>query len=277
MTKRLTAKFQVCKNIRGKHKNLWGVVKSTQFRSVRILKRNAFLVNQKINRLSSFGRYLNTKQCLKNFYCNIEEKPFQLLLKKATISKSKTLDKLVSLLESRIDTVLYRSCFVNSLYMARQLINHGFVYINSKQIVSKNFTLNSGDIIEVKNNKLKSKDSLLITLKQRRFKQHYKIVTKKTTQRKKELIKSAIKTLNHRNRNITPILKKMLAKQKAFSIERLVKLSVIPQNLETNFQLLKIIFLWDPVLKNVYYPIKVKYKKHLNSILYSYNEVLYKD
>jgi small subunit ribosomal protein S4 len=274
MTKDTTSKFKACKNIIGKHKNLWGVVKSTNFRSVRILKKNTFTINQKLNRLSAFGKVLNTKQSLKRFY-SIKEKLFQLLLKKATISKSKTLNKLVSFFESQIDTIFYRACFTNSLYMARQLINHGFIYLNSKSIRSKNIILNPTDILELKSQNLFFKQSFLIILKQRRFKQHYKITIKTIEQQ--QLSKNIIKILNDKNRNVTPILKKILAKQQLFLFKKLVKLSIISQNLETNFKLLKIIFLWDPAYKNIYYPIKIKYKKHKNSFLYSYNEILYQD
>jgi ribosomal protein S4 len=277
MIKIFNSKFQVCKNIKGKHKNLWGTFKSKKFRSVRIFKKNSFIVNQKLSRLSAFGRFLNTKQCFKRFYL-IKEKLLQLLLKQATISKSKTINKLISFLESKLDIVLYRACFVNSLYMAKQLIKHGFININSKKIRSKTKTLNSGDIIELKNKNFRSKKTLLVFLKRGQFKKHYKISTKKLSLEKKELAKGIIKLLLNKNRNITPIFLNIFKKQNHhFLITKFLKLQIIPKNIEANFKLFKIVFLWDPNISNVYYPIKVKYKKYENSFLYSYNEILYQD
>jgi small subunit ribosomal protein S4 len=278
MSKLLSSKFNVCKNIKGKYKNLWGTFKSKKLRSVKIFLKNTFIINQKLNRLSSFGKFLNTKQCLKSFYL-IKETFLQFLLRKATLSFSKTINKLISFLESKLDTVLYRACFVNSLYMARQLINHGFINLNSKQqLRSKKIMLNSGDTIEIKIKNISFKKNLIAILKQRQFKQHYKITTKRLNLGKKKLAKIIIKILNNKNRNITPIFINFLKKKSQyFLITKLTKLQIIPKNLEANFKLFKIVFLWDPNMNKVYYPIKIKYKKHSHSFFYSYNEILYQD
>lgn len=272
MTKRLTSKFHVCKNIQGKHKNLWGVVKSTKFRSVRILKQKVFLINQKSNRLSFFGKLLNSKKCLRRFYCNIQEKPFKTLLIKAEKSNCKTMDKLISFLESRLDTIIYRSCFVNSLYMARQLINHGFVFVNMQVISSANI-LNPGDLIEINYKTIESKKNLINILKQRHFKIYYLLFLKKTIDINSR--KKIVKTLNSKNRRITFLLKTILLKKQILSIKQLTKIPLIPSYLETNFKILQVILLWDPLFKHVYFPVKIKYKKHNTSVSYSYNEILY--
>lgn len=272
MTKRLTSKFHVCKNIQGKHKNLWGVVKSTKFRSVRILKQKVFLINQKANRFSSFGKFLNSKKCLRRFYCNIQEKPFKRLLTKAKKSHCKTMDKFISLLESRLDTIIYRSCFVNSLYMARQLINHGFVFVNMQLISSVNI-VNPGDLIKINYKTIESKKNLINIIKQQHFKVYYLLFLKKTIDIKSR--KKVVKTLNSKNRKITFLLKTILLKRHIYSIKQLTKIKLIPSYLETNFKILQAILLWDPLFKHVYFPIKVKYKKHKTSVSYSYNAILY--
>jgi ribosomal protein S4 len=259
MIKHFSSKFQVCKNIKGKHKNLWGNLKCIKFRAVRMLKKKTFIINQKTNRLSSFGRVLNIKRIFKNFYLK-KTKFLKLLLKRSNISKSKTITKLVSFLESQIDIILYRGYFVNSLYMSRQIINHGFIYINSKQICSKSIILSYGDIIELKTKNFITKKNLLVSLKQRRLKQNYII----TTKNKKQLTKVIIRILNNKSRNITPIFK-LLSKQQ-FIIDKFIKLAIIPKNLEINFIIFKIIFLWDPNLNNTYYPVNLKS---------SFNEILY--
>jgi small subunit ribosomal protein S4 len=273
MTKRFKAKYSVCKNIKGKFKNIWGVVKAAKFRSVRILKRNATNVNRQQKKLSSFGKYLHTKQCLKNYYTNLREKQFQSFLMLAKNSKSKTIDKFISLLESRLDTVLYRACFVNSLFMARQLINHGFVYVNSKRIKSCNFLLKKDDIIEIK---YKSRFiNLIRILKQRRFRANLKLVSQQKV--RKDFFLDLAKTLNKKTRIITYKLRQLLykANKSKFVVQRYANYPLQPSNLEVNFKLFKIVYLSDnSTLEKVYYPFKLRYKKHKNSVSYSYNEFL---
>jgi small subunit ribosomal protein S4 len=277
MTKRLNSKFRVCKKLKGIQKNLWGIEKASKFRSVKILKSNLLLVNQKLKGLSTFKKLLNTKQCLKNFYCNIQEKPFQVLIRKALRSKAKTIDKLVSLLESRLDVVLYRAGFVNSLHMARQLINHGFILINSKQILCSIIILKSGNIITLNDKNMVFKKQLLNILKISKLKQYYKF-SSLSQNKNKEFKKNLMSILNKKNRNLTEILKKILEKQKKFHYsQKYRKLPLVPLNLEINFKLWKIIFLWDPSKNSVYYPLKLQQKTHKKNIVYKYNEILYND
>ena len=165
MTKRVNSKFKVCKKIAGVCKNLWGIPKAKHFRSVKIFKKDNFLIKQKKNRLSAFGRYLNTKQIIKSFYCNISEQNLQKYINKSIISKSMCLWKFFSILESRVDTILYRSCLVNSLYMSRQLINHKLVFLNNQEI--KNFPklAKNGDILSVNPSKTNLFANLITSLK----------------------------------------------------------------------------------------------------------------
>lgn len=273
MTKRFKAKYSVCKNIKGKLKNIWGVVKAAKFRSVKILKRNTINVARQQKKLSSFGKYLHTKQCLKNYYINLREKQFQSFLTLAKNSKSKTIDKFVSLIESRIDIVLYRGCFVNSLFMARQLINHGFVYVNSKRVTSVNCLLAVEDVVEVR---YKSKYvNLIRILRQQRFRAYLKITSHKKIC--KDFFSDLTKSLNKKTRLITYKLRHILykAKKGELKVERCAKFFLQPSHLEVNFKLFKIVYLSDnATLGKVYFPLKLRYKKHKNSMSYSYNELL---
>jgi ribosomal protein S4 len=275
MTKRLSSKFKVCKYVRGNKKNLWAVAKASKFRSVRILKRDYNSVKQKLNRTSSFGKYLNAKQVLKNFYCNIPEKSFQLLLQKAEKSKSKTIDKLISLLESRLDLTLYRAGFVSSPHMARQLINHGFVCVNTKIISSLNIMLKPGDVIEISQTFPRKK--LIAILQQRAFRKNLKIRITNMSPENKKIMAEKVKILNDKNRSLTPRLLNFIKNEKTFALKPTKKLGLIPKHLEVNYQVLKIVFLWEPIFSQVYYPITIQYKRHKNSILYSYNEIMYRD
>lgn len=288
MTKRLNSKYKICKQKKGLYKNIFGVEKSTKFRSVRILKRNSFSAKQKFNKLSFFNKSLQIKQSLKHFYSNISEKTFQHLLIKSIKSQSKTINKLISLLESRIDSVLYRASFVTSFHMSRQLINHGFVFVNSKQIYSNQISLFQGDFIEIKDKNIFLRNKLIDILNQGKFKQYFSLIPAKnqsypTTKfnilkKDKNFLDLLKKSLNLKNRNLTPLLKKIFFEyNQLLNIQKTKKLELVPLHLEVNYKLLKIVFLWDPCLKHTYYPIKINYKKHDQSDLFSYNEVIYID
>jgi small subunit ribosomal protein S4 len=142
MTKRLSSKYSVCRKLKNPYKNLWGLKKKDSCRSVLTKKRK---------RPTPFGKLLNIKQSLKFFYSNLGENIFKRNIKISLQSPSKTLDKLASVIESRLDSVIFRSCFVVSFQEARQLINHRFVTVNNVCITSVNKKINKGDIIKIEN------------------------------------------------------------------------------------------------------------------------------
>jgi len=134
---------------------IYGVILKLQnFGLLKSLNKIFIYRSKKKNRLTSFGRYLNTKQIIKNFYCNIYEQSFQNYMNKSILSKSKCISKLFSLLESRLDTVLYRACLVNSLYMSRQLINHKLIFLNEKCVMDLGKIVSQGDVISLNPSKL---------------------------------------------------------------------------------------------------------------------------
>jgi ribosomal protein S4 len=57
--------------------------------------------------------------------------------------------ELLKLFETRLDTILYRAKFSDSLRSAGQLITHGKVYVNNHQIKSKSYLINIGDLISL--------------------------------------------------------------------------------------------------------------------------------
>ena len=136
MTNRIKSKYQSVKKLTNVYKNLWGNNKKDFCRS---------LLKVKKKKISFFGKLLLIKQSLKLFYSNIKEKSFKKYLNLAVISPSKTIDKLISSLERRLDTVLFRSLFVSSFSNARQLISHGLVSVNDKIIFSSKKKLYKGD------------------------------------------------------------------------------------------------------------------------------------
>jgi small subunit ribosomal protein S4 len=157
MTKRLLSRYSVCKKLKNPYKNLWGLKKKDSCRSV---------LNRKKKRSTPFGKLLDIKQSLKLFYPNLRENSFKRNIKLSLQSPSKTLDKLTSVVESRLDSVLFRSCFVTSFQEARQLVNHRFVIVNGVCITSANKKIHKGDVIVIKNRFI-TKDMFLAVITSR--------------------------------------------------------------------------------------------------------------
>lgn len=141
MTKRLHSKYSACKRLRGTYKNLWGLSKKNYLRSV--------LNNKKRKRSTLFGKLLNIKQSFKLFYSNVGEVNFKKYVQQSVNSPSKSTDKLSSVLESRLDCILFRSCLARSFLQARQLINHGCVKVNGLLVKNPSAKLSNGDIIKL--------------------------------------------------------------------------------------------------------------------------------
>ena len=70
-----------------------------------------------------------------------------------------TTENLIALLESRLDTVIYRAKFVSTVFSARQMINHGHVNVNKKRVNISSYVVKNTDVIEIKR---KSKKLVMI-------------------------------------------------------------------------------------------------------------------
>ena len=57
---------------------------------------------------------------------------------------------MIALLESRLDTVIYRGKFSPTVFAARQLINHGHIRVNKKKVNISSYLVNESDVIEVR-------------------------------------------------------------------------------------------------------------------------------
>ena len=153
MTKRLNSKHKVDRRLKV---NLWGRPKSP-FNS------RAYPPGQhgqsRSSKPSDYGIQLRAKQKLKSYYGNINERQFRNLYKKAIMKKGDSAENLISLLERRLDTVIYRAKLATTVFSARQLINHGHIRVNSKKVNIPSYLVNEKDIIEVKD---KSKELTVI-------------------------------------------------------------------------------------------------------------------
>jgi small subunit ribosomal protein S4 len=110
-------------------------------------------------KLSDFGIQLRAKQKLKGYYGDLTEKQFRRIYTEAERLRGDTGEKLVGLLERRLDAVIYRAKFVPTIFAARQFINHGHILVNRKKVNIASYRVNEGDTIEVRE---KSKQIALV-------------------------------------------------------------------------------------------------------------------
>jgi small subunit ribosomal protein S4 len=103
-------------------------------------------------RLSEFGHQLREKQKAKRSY-RVRERQFRTYYEKATSQPGVTSDNFISILESRLDNVLYRSGLAKSRDQARQLISHGHFTVNDRPTNIPSYHVTIGDTIKVKENK----------------------------------------------------------------------------------------------------------------------------
>ncbi len=144
MTKRINAKHKVDRRLRV---NLWGRPKSP-------FNTRNYPPGQhgqaKKSKPTDYGVQLNAKQKLKSYYGNINERQFRNIYRKAIKKRGDTTENLVGLLESRLDTVIYRAKLAPTVFSARQLINHGHFTVNKKRVNISSYSVKEEDLIEVK-------------------------------------------------------------------------------------------------------------------------------
>ena len=153
MTKRINSKHKVDRRLKV---NLWGRPKSPF--NTRNYPPGQHGQNKR-GKPTDYGIQLNAKQKLKSYYGNINERQFRNVYRKALKKKGDTTENLVGLLETRLDTVIYRAKFAPTVFSARQLINHGHFRVNKKKVNISSYTVKENDLIEVKD---KSKSLTII-------------------------------------------------------------------------------------------------------------------
>ena len=95
---------------------------------------------------SVYGRQLAEKQRAKEVY-GVLERQFLNYMKKASNKVGDTGEHLLSLLESRLDNVVYRMGMSDSRRTARQITSHGHMTVNGKKVNIPSYTVKVGDII----------------------------------------------------------------------------------------------------------------------------------
>ena len=112
-------------------------------------KRNLQRANRKV---SEYGIQLREKQKAKFIY-GVLEKPFRNYYKKADKMRGLTGLNLMTILESRLDNVVFRLGFARTRKEARQIVDHKFVTVNGKVVNIPSYLVKAGDVIEIKESK----------------------------------------------------------------------------------------------------------------------------
>ena len=97
---------------------------------------------------SEYGTQLTEKQKVKFVY-GILEKQFRMYYEKAERMNGNTGEILLSLVERRLDNVVYRLGFASTRREARQLVNHGHYTVNGKAVNIPSYLVEVGDVIAV--------------------------------------------------------------------------------------------------------------------------------
>ena len=104
---------------------------------------------QRRSRNSDYATQLREKQKLRRIY-GVLEKQFRNYYKKAANQKGSTGENLLSLLETRLDNVVYRSGFGATRAEARQLVNHKSIMVNNKIVNIPSYKVQANDVISVR-------------------------------------------------------------------------------------------------------------------------------
>ena len=104
---------------------------------------------QKRAKLSEYGTQLREKQKTKAYY-GVSEKQFRKYFDMASKSKGKSGEVLLTLLESRLDNVVYRLGFASSRAQARMLVTHAAFDVNGKKVNIPSYLVKAGDVISVR-------------------------------------------------------------------------------------------------------------------------------
>lgn len=99
-------------------------------------------------RPSEFGTQLREKQKAKAMY-GLLEKQFARLVKSVESQKGDSGELLLSLLETRLDNLVYRSGFAKTRFMARQMVSHGHVFIDGKRMSIPSYQVKPEQIVSI--------------------------------------------------------------------------------------------------------------------------------
>ena len=143
MSKRQNSKYKLDRRV---GENLWGRPKSP-------VNKRSYGPGQhgqrRAKKLSDYGTQLQAKQKLKGYYGNITERQFRKYYQDAARRPGDTGENMIGLLETRLDTVVYRAKFVPTPFAARQLVSHGHVRVNGRRVTIASYHVKEGELLEL--------------------------------------------------------------------------------------------------------------------------------
>jgi len=113
---------------------------------------------QRRKKVSEYGSQLNEKQKAKFMY-GVSEKQFYALFVEAKRRDGNTGTNLITLIEQRLDNVVYRMGFASTRRFARQLVNHGHILVDGKRVDIASYRVKPGQKIEIRE---KSKNNVQV-------------------------------------------------------------------------------------------------------------------
>jgi small subunit ribosomal protein S4 len=102
----------------------------------------------KVRKLSEYGKQLVEKQKVKHMY-GMREKQFKRFFAMATQQEGVPGEVLLSLLERRLDNVVFRLKMATSRAQARQIIVHGHIRVNQSKVLSPSYIVDVGDEVSL--------------------------------------------------------------------------------------------------------------------------------
>ena len=99
-------------------------------------------------KVSEYGKQLKEKQKAKFIY-GVLEKPFRNYYRQADIKKGQTGENLMTILESRLDNVIFRLGWARTRREARQIVDHKFVAVNGRKVNIPSYLVKAGDLVEI--------------------------------------------------------------------------------------------------------------------------------
>ncbi|NNF64055.1 MAG: 30S ribosomal protein S4 [Acidimicrobiia bacterium] len=109
-------------------------------------------------RESQYQIQLREKQKARYIY-GILERQFRRYYQEAARSRTVTGERLLQILETRLDNVVFRARFAQTRPQARQLVNHGHFLVNGKKVNIPSYRLREGDVVTMRE---RSKDLLIV-------------------------------------------------------------------------------------------------------------------
>lgn len=100
-------------------------------------------------KLSEYGRRLLEKQKLRFMY-GVLERQFRRYFERAQRARGNTGERLLQLLETRLDNLVYRLGFAPTIWAARQLVVHGHIQVNGRKVDRPSYQVRPGDVIAVR-------------------------------------------------------------------------------------------------------------------------------